>query len=46
MKEITIEHVHEHYVIRLCGSFYATAETYIEALEAVAALEAEGARVR
>ena len=44
MKEITIEHVHEHYVIRLCGSFYATAETYIEALEEVAALEAEGAQ--
>lgn len=42
MKEITIEHIRDHYVIRLCGSFYATAETYAEALEEVAALEKEG----
>lgn len=42
MEDITIERVHEHYVIRVCGSFYATAETYAEALEEVAVLEVKG----
>ena len=39
MKDITIERVREHYVIRVGGSFWATAESYAEALEEVAELE-------
>lgn len=39
MEDITIERVHEHYVIRVCGAFWATADSYAEALEEVAALE-------
>ncbi len=39
MKDITIERVREHYVIRVGGAFWATAESYAEALEEVAELE-------
>lgn len=39
MKDITIERVREHYVVRVGGVFWASAETYAEALEEVAALE-------
>ena len=38
MKDITIERVREHYVIRVGGAFWATAESYAEALEEVAEL--------
>ena len=39
MKDITIERVREHYVIRVAGAIWATADSYTEALEEVAALE-------
>ena len=39
MKDITIERVREHYVIRVGGAFWAPAESYAEALEEVAELE-------